>query len=111
MPRQDDLNAVFTNEVTDLKAQCQTLNDVLNVMDWAVESTLEQLEASGTIPAEVGLLEEYRRAIKTLRKQGFRPPRSSGSKDAVVCPGCKATLKGIRAEAGERCSWCGFEFA
>ncbi len=110
MPRQDDLNAIFTNEVTDLKAKVQTLNDVLNVMDWAVESTLEQLEASGTIPEEVGLLSEYRRAIKTLRKQGFSAPRSA-SGASVACPGCKAVLKGVSGAPGERCSWCGYQFA
>lgn len=109
MPRQDDLNAIFTSEVTDLKARVQTLNDVLNVMDWAVESTLEQLESTGTIPEEVGLLSEYRRAIKTLRRQGFAAPRVAGTA-SVVCPGCKATLKGVTGAAGERCSWCGHQF-
>lgn len=111
MARQDDLNAIFTSEVTDLKAKVQTLNDVLNVMDWAIESTLEQLESTDTIPEEVGLLAEYRRAIKTLRRHGFTAPRRAGSAETVACPGCKATLKGVSGEPGERCSWCGHALA
>jgi hypothetical protein len=109
MPRQEDLNAVVVDDLTDIKGRVQVLNDVLNVMDWALEAAFEELEESGHLPAEDGLLEEYRRAIKILRQRGFNRPRVSGK--SIDCPGCKAVLKGVEGKSGDRCDWCGFLFS
>ncbi len=108
MPKQFDYNEVFTSDITALKASAEMHTEVLNVMDWAIESALEELEANGHLTSEGGLLEEYRRAIKALRQRGFRRPKSG--KEGVKCPGCKAVLKDVSGEPGERCSWCGYEF-
>ena len=102
----DPLSSVLVNQITDLKARVELANDVLNVLDWAVESALEQLEHAGHLPLDAGLLAEYRRAIRILRKRGFR---ASGPANEITCPGCKAVLKGVALGAGERCSWCGHE--
>jgi hypothetical protein len=109
MPRQDDLNAIVVNDLTDIKGRIQVLTDVLNVMDWAIDSAFEQFEESGHLPPEEGLLQEYRRAIKILRHRGFTFPKSSGK--GVACPGCKALLRDIEGKPGERCGWCGHEFS
>jgi hypothetical protein len=109
MPRQDDLNAVLVDDLTDLKGRVQVLNDVPNVMDWAVDAAIEQLEQGGQLAAEDGLLEEYRRAIGILRTRGFTRPKTGGGA-SVTCPGCKANLKGVAGKTGDRCSWCGFVF-
>ncbi len=102
---RDSLSSVLVNQITDIKARVELTNDVLNVLDWAVESALEQLEHAGQLPPEAGLLAEYRRAIKILRKRGFR----GGAEAEVTCPACKALLKGVAFGSGERCTWCGHE--
>jgi hypothetical protein len=104
-----EINAVLISDLTDLKGKVQILNDVLNVMDWAVDSSLELLEQGGQISPEEGLLNEYRRAIKVLRQRGFSAPRAT-NKAGVACPGCKAVLKDVAGKPGDRCSWCGYEF-
>ncbi|MDR0965686.1 MAG: hypothetical protein LBM75_04165 [Myxococcales bacterium] len=101
---------VMVESVTDVQQKMQVLNDVLNVMDWAIESMLDELEAAGTLHKEDGLLEEYRKAIRILRKQGFTRPKAPKSDKGIVCPGCKAVLKGISGVSGERCDWCGHMF-
>ena len=106
MAHDDSLSSVLVHEITDLKARLELANDVLNVLDWAVESALEQLEHSGHLPLEAGLLAEYRRAIRILRKRGFRTTRRESE---LTCPRCKALLKGVVLGSGERCSWCGQE--
>lgn len=109
MARQDDLNSVFVNDFTELKTKLTVMSDVLNVMDWAIDSTLEQLEEAGSLDPEVGLLVEYRKAIKTLRKQGFSKPKQAGM-PAVACPSCKANLSNVAGAPGDTCSWCGHTF-
>lgn len=106
MAQPDSLSSVLVNQITDLKARLEMANEVLNVLDWAVESALEQLEHAGHLPPEAGLLGEYRRAIGILRRRGFR---STGPQSEVTCPSCKAVLKGVTPGSGERCSWCGSE--
>lgn len=101
---------VMVQNMTDVQQKLQVVNDVLNVMDWAIESALDELESAGTLRAEGGLLEEYKEAIQTLRKQGFSRPRPPASDKGIVCPGCKALLKGISGTSGERCDWCGYMF-
>lgn len=101
---------VMVQNMTDLQQKFQTTNDVLNVMDWAIESALDELEATGALRAEDGLLDEYRKAIEALRKQGFSRPRPPASEKGIVCPGCQAVLKGIAGTSGERCDWCGYMF-
>lgn len=109
MPKQFDYNAVFTNDITALKASIEMHNDVLNVMDWAIESALEELEENGHLSAEASLLGEYRQAIKVLRQRGFARSQEEGQQ-AVTCPKCKAALKGVAGVKGDRCGWCGHEF-
>lgn len=106
MAHPDPLSSVLVNQVTDLKARLELTNEVLNVLDWAVESALEQLEHAGHLPPEAGLLNEYRRAIGILRKRGFR---TAGPESEMSCPSCKAVLKGVAPGPGERCGWCGAE--
>ena len=108
MPKQFDYNSVFTNDITALKASIETYNEVLNVMDWAIESALGELEEKGHLSAEESLLAEYQQAIKVLRQRGFRRPRVG--QEGITCPGCKAVLKDVAGQKGERCSWCGYEF-
>jgi len=108
MPQQFDYNAIFTSDITALKASAEMHAEVLNVMDWAIESALEELESKGHLSAEASLLEEYRQAIKVLRQRGFKRPRHG--QEGIKCPGCKAMLKDVSGKKGERCSWCGFEF-
>jgi hypothetical protein len=108
MPRQEDLNSVFINDVTELKGKVETLNDVLNVMDWAIDSALEQLEESGSLSPEIGLLGEYRKAIKSMRKHGFTMAKGAGG--SVQCPKCKANLPNVAGDPGDQCGWCGFRF-
>lgn len=101
---------VMVESMTDIQGKIQTLNDVLNVMDWAIESALEELEANGSLAAEGGLLEEYRQAIQTMRRRGFRRPKSPGKEGGVKCPGCQALLKNVEGNPGDRCDWCGYVF-
>lgn len=101
---------VMVQNMTDFQQKLQAMNDVLNVMDWAIESALDELEAAGSLRAEDGLLNEYKRAIQALRKQGFSRPRPSASDKGIVCPGCQALLKGVSGTSGERCDWCGYMF-
>lgn len=101
---------VMVENMTDIQHKLQLMNDVLNVMDWAIESALDDLETAGTLRADDGLLEEYKKAIQILRKQGFSRPKTPKSDKGIVCPGCKAVLKGISGSAGERCDWCGYMF-
>lgn len=108
MAKQFDYNALFASEFTGLKGQIEVLTEVLNVMDWALESALGELEEKGHLSAEASLLREYRSAIKLLRQRGFRRPKVEG--ESVTCPGCKAVLRDVSGAAGERCSWCGYEF-
>ncbi len=109
MGRDSDISSVLISDLTDMKAKAQVLNDVLNVMDWAIDAALEQLEQGGQLNPEDGLLAEYRRAIKLLRQRGFSASRVSGQA-AVTCPGCKAVLKDVAGKKGDRCTWCGYEF-
>ena len=108
MAKQLDYNDVFTSDITSLKAKSETFNEVLNVMDWVIESALTELEEKGHLSKEESLLSEYQEAIKELRKRGFR--QTSEGREAVACPGCKAMLKDVSGKKGERCSWCGYEF-
>lgn len=108
MAKQFDYNAVFANDITALKSAVETQNEVLNLMDWAIESALEELTEKGHLSTEQPLLEEYRAAIKVLRQRGFRRPRVG--QEGITCPGCKAVLKDVAGAPGERCSWCGYEF-
>lgn len=101
---------VMVESMTDVQAKLQTMNDVLNVMDWAIESALEELEGNGGIASgDEGLLQEYKKAIRTLRKRGFTRPRTAGK--GVQCPGCQAMLKNVSGKPGERCDWCGYVFS
>jgi primosomal protein N' len=108
MAREFGVNAVLVSDLTGLKEKVHVLEDVLNVMDWAIEAALEELEAGGALSKEQSLLAEYREAIKVLRARGFS--RSVHSESGVQCPSCKALLKDIAGEPGDRCSWCGHEF-
>jgi hypothetical protein len=108
MSRQFDYNSVFAGEITALKTALETHNEVLNVMDWAIESALEELERGGHLSKEDSLLTEYRSAIKLLRQRGFKRPRIG--QESVRCPSCAAMLKDVAGGPGERCSWCGYEF-
>jgi hypothetical protein len=104
MAADNQVSSVLVQQITDLKARLELSNEVLNVFDWAIDSALEQLEHAGHLPPEAGLLEEYRRAVRILRKRGFR---TTGPEGEVQCPGCKAMLKGVALGAGDRCCWCG----
>ncbi|MBI5542521.1 MAG: hypothetical protein HY901_01430 [Deltaproteobacteria bacterium] len=108
MAQQFDYNAIFANDITALKASVETHNEVLNVMDWAIASALEELESNGHLSQQESLLQEYREAIKILRKRGFKRPRVG--QEGIPCPACKAMLKDITGEVGDRCGWCGYEF-
>lgn len=101
---------VMVESMTDVQHKLQTMSDVLNVMDWAIESALDELENNGALRPEDGLLEEYKRAIETLRRQGFSRPRPAKSDKGIQCPGCQALLKGVSGDSGERCDWCGYIF-
>jgi len=107
---QSNYNELFADDLTAIRATLETYNEVLNLMDWAIDSALSELTENGQLEAEDSILEEYRAAIKSLRKKGvgFRQPRVG--QEAVVCPGCKALLKDVSGKKGERCSWCGYEF-
>ena len=109
MDSSDRISEVLVDKFTDLQAKLQTVNEVLNVMDWAIESALEELQANGSISAQGGLLEEYKEAIKHMRKKGFRRPIAQGQQ-GVKCPGCQALLKNIDGNPGDRCDWCGYVF-
>jgi len=108
MAKQFDYNSIFASDITALKAALETHNEVLNLMDWAIEAALEELTDKGHLDAEASLLEEYRAAIKVLRQRGFKRPRVG--QEGVKCPGCQAMLKDVSGSPGERCSWCGYEF-
>ena len=108
MAKQFDYNSIFANDITALKATVEVQNEVLNLMDWAIESALEELMEKGHLDSEESLLEEYRSAVKVLRQRGFRRPRVG--QEGVTCPGCKAMLKDVTGVKGDRCSWCGYDF-
>ncbi|MGC4114010.1 MAG: hypothetical protein QM765_04995 [Myxococcales bacterium] len=108
MAKQFDYNSIFASDITALKAAIENQTEVLNLMDWAIESALDELTANGHLDSEASLLEEYRAAIKVLRQRGFKRPRVG--QEGVTCPGCKAVLKDVSGQKGERCSWCGYEF-
>ena len=108
MVQQFDYNAIFTSDITALKASAEMHAEVLNVMDWAIESALSELTEKGQLESEDSLLEEYRSAVKVLRQRGFKRPRVG--QEGIKCPGCKAVLKDVTGVRGDRCSWCGYEF-
>jgi len=108
MAKPMDYSAIFTSDITALKASIETFSEVLNVMDWALESALEELESNGHLSSEQSLLKEYQQAIELLRQRGFR--RTQDAREAVSCPGCKALLKDVSGAKGDRCSWCGYVF-
>ena len=101
---------VMVDSLTDVQSKLQMMNDVLNVMDWAIESALDELQQNGSISEEGGLLEEYKAAIQGLHRKGFRRPRSAAKEGGVKCPGCQALLKNVEGKSGDRCDWCGYVF-
>jgi hypothetical protein len=108
MPKQFDYNAIFASDITSIRTSIEMTNEVLNVMDWAIDSALAELEGSGKLSKEESLLTEYRAAIKVLRQRGFKRPNVG--REGISCPGCKAVLKDVAGVAGEHCSWCGYQF-
>ena len=60
MAKQFDYNAVFASDITGLKGTLELHGEVLNVMDWAIDAALEELQNAGHLSAQEGLLEEYR---------------------------------------------------
>ena len=70
MPKQDQLNAVFVDEVTKLKGHLEMMNDVLNTLDKTLAVALERMAAMN--PEFATLQREYRTAMAKLRREGFR---------------------------------------
>lgn len=106
MPRQDDLNEVFTDELTGIKGRLEMVTDALNALDRAVGQTLERLAATGADYAAT--LGEYRQAMAVLRRAGFRDRGVEAA--ATACPQCRAQIR-VAGEKGDRCDWCGYVFA
>ena len=105
MARQDDLNSVFANEMTTLKAKLELAIDALNAVDRALSPALERL--AGMDPNFAALQKDYRAAMSRLRKEGLSVKHDAPAQ--TECPQCHSKIR-VLGNQGDRCDWCGYVF-
>lgn len=108
--RQEQINLQLAQDVADARTQVVVLLEVLNVFERLLDGLITSMVTTEALAPDDPAIDEYRKGIAYLRKNGFtrtRPP----DKPPVACPSCKAVLRNVEGKQGDRCDWCGYEFA
>jgi hypothetical protein len=105
MPRQDDLNTVFTSELTALKGRIEMTVDALNAIAKVLGPVLDRLSEND--PKLSAANQDYRSAMARLRKEGLRERHETPAQ--TECPQCHAKIR-VEGLKGDRCDWCGYVF-